>query len=283
MQFKKSYFFQIHIAVLLFGGAGLFGKLIEISAGGIVLGRAGLAALFLLFFQLLKKQKIRLHTTKDFFIFCFLGLTLAFHWTAFFESIQQSTVAIGVLTFSTFPVFTSFLEPILYKQAFKVKDVLLAGVALLGVALILPSFDFSHQYTTGVLWGIASGASFAVITLGSKKMMSKYSSNNVSFFQNTIAALILSVFFCEDIAHGTHQDWIFLVILGIVFTGIAHTLFINSMKGMKAHTASLIACLEPFYGIIMAWIILNEIPTLRMLAGGILILTVATYASLAEQ
>ena len=36
-----------------------------------------------------------------------LGIILAVHWTTFFYSIQLSTVAIGLLTFSTFPIFAT--------------------------------------------------------------------------------------------------------------------------------------------------------------------------------
>ncbi|MGO1368980.1 MAG: EamA family transporter, partial [Senegalia sp. (in: firmicutes)] len=66
----------------------------------------------------------------------------------------------------------------------------------------------------------------------------------------------------------------------IVFTGISHTLFISGLKNIKAQTASIIASLEPVYGIIATVILLNEIPTLREVMGGIVILTMATYSTL---
>ena len=146
----------------------------------------------------------------------------------------------------------------------------------------MPSFDLKDDYTIGALWGIGSGASFAVLALTSRRMTKTYSSNTVSFYQNFIAALILSPFFFTDIMDGSQHDWIYLIVLGVVFTGVAHTLFINSMKGMKAQIASLITCLEPLYAIILAWMILNEIPTFRMSGGGLLILAVAIYATLSN-
>ena len=114
-------------------------------------------------------------------------------------------------------------------------------------------------------------------------MVAQYSSNSVSFYQNGIAAVILAPFFTQSILEGTTSDWGYLLLLGIIFTGIAHTLFINSMKSLKAQTASLIASLEPVYGIILAWIILHEIPTLKMLLGGALILGVAFYATVRKE
>jgi drug/metabolite transporter (DMT)-like permease len=292
---KTRAYLSVHLAVFLFGGAGLFGKLIDLSSGAIVLGRAFLGAFFVfLFSQILdwstqKKatapksnsrsfQQFQPKSIKDLLVFTLLGAILAFHWIAFFEAIQRSNVTIGVLTFSTFPIFTTLLEPSFNKEKLQFQDLLLAFIAFLGVTLVLPSLSFDNNYTQGALWGVASGASFAVLTLLSKRMIEGYTSNCVSFYQNGIAALLLMPFFALDIFAGTGKDWIYLLLLGLIFTAIAHTLFINSMKDIKAKTASLIASLEPLYAIILAGFFLGEVPTIKMYLGGFVILGVAFYA-----
>lgn len=285
---KNAAYLKIHLAVFLFGGAGLFGKLIHLSSGGIVLGRAFLGAFFIFLFSVLTTHKQQLNSTRvvqqfipkslqDVLSFGYLGIVLAFHWVAFFEAIQCSNVAIGVLTFSTFPIFTTLLEPFFTKESLQLEDLLLAIIALIGVAFVLPNFKFSDHYTQGALWGVASGASFAILTLLSKRMIKGYTSNAVSFYQNGIAALILMPFFACDIFRGTEKDWLYLILLGLIFTAVAHTLFISSMHILKAKTASLIASLEPLYAILLAWLFLGETPTFKMFFGGGIILTVAFY------
>ncbi|MFR6714479.1 MAG: EamA family transporter [Dorea longicatena] len=44
------------------------------------------------------------------------GVVMAIHWSSFFQSIQTSSVAIGTITFSTFPLFLTFLEPLLFHE-----------------------------------------------------------------------------------------------------------------------------------------------------------------------
>ncbi|MDC0231442.1 EamA family transporter, partial [Aureispira] len=124
----NKHYLQIHLAVLLFGGAGIFGKLIQISSGGIVLGRAFWGAFFILLIKNSFNDSFIPKTSKDLFIFCLLGVILAFHWVAFFEAIQLSSVAIGVLTFSTFPIFTSLLEPFADKEKFRVSNLILSVI-----------------------------------------------------------------------------------------------------------------------------------------------------------
>jgi drug/metabolite transporter (DMT)-like permease len=58
---------------------------------------------------------------------------------------------------------------------------------------------------------------------------------------------------------------------------VAHALFIAGLRGVRARTASLIACLEPVYGIVFAAILLGETPSLRTIAGGLAVLGAAFY------
>ena len=58
----------------------------------------------------------------------------------------------------------------------------------------------------------------------------------------------------------TPSDAGLLLVLGVACTGVAHTLFIASMQRVSAHTASVVAALEPVYGIALAVALLHEIP-----------------------
>ena len=68
--------------------------------------------------------------------------------------------------------------------------------------------------------------------------------------------------------------------MGIVFTGIAHTLFINSLKNIKTQTAGIISSLEPLYGILLSIFFLNEIPSIKEIVGGIIILGTVFYSTM---
>ena len=70
-----------------------------------------------------------------------------------------------------------------------------------------------------------------------------------------------------------------LVVLGVVCTALAHTLFIRSLRVLSAHTASIVATLEPVYGIALAFLLLGEMPSARTLAGGALIVGAALLAT----
>jgi drug/metabolite transporter (DMT)-like permease len=77
----------------------------------------------------------------------------------------------------------------------------------------------------------------------------------------------------------TPRDVALVLILGVFCTALAHTLFIASMRRMSAQTASIVSILEPVYGIALAALLLGEVPGLRTLIGGGLIVSAAALAT----
>ena len=75
--------------------------------------------------------------------------------------------------------------------------------------------------------------------------------------------------------------WLVLpaAVLGVVFTAGAHTLFIEGLRSVRAQTAAVISSLEPVYGIVLAALFLGEVPAVRTLAGGLVILAAALAAT----
>jgi len=271
---------KIHLAVLLFGMAGLFGRILIISATTIVFGRVFFASLALLFILKIRHVKLHIELKADKLLTVSLGVLLAFHWIAFFKAIQLSNVAIGLLTFSTFPVFTVLLEPFFFIKRFSIIDLIWALLALAGIYLIIPEFNFADQSFWGAMWGILSGLSFSFLSLFNKRLVIKNEALKIAFWQDLTACLILFFPALAEIRLLTISEMASLLLLGTVFTAVAHTLFISGMKTVSAAKASIIATLEPVYGIILAFFLLAEVPGYKVLLGGGLILSAVVLAGI---
>ena len=260
---------DIHLAVLLFGFSGLFGKFLLCSPVLIVFGRTVFASLFLLPFFFFPGNNISAPRV----MFMLQGALLALHWCTFFISIQISTVAMGLLTFSTFPVFVTFMEPFFFKERLGVKNCVVALVVFVGLVMVIPSFDLSREPVKGALWGVTSGFTFALLGLVNRKNVKTIPPLTVSFYQNVFAALFLIpwVVFL-DIDFPTPREIFLLILLGGLCTALSHFLFIKSLVYIKTRTAGIITALEPLYGILLAMIFLGEVPGMRTVAGGLVII-----------
>ena len=274
----KQAYTALHSAVLLFALSGLFAKWLNMPAITIVIGRSFFAVIALLLFILvLKKQQLTL-TGKATVALLLTGLVLAFHWTSFFYAIQVSSVAIGLITFATFPVFVSFLEPIFFKESFQWQSLIQALLTIVGIGLILPLDNFNAEVTSGVVWGISSALSFALLTTLNRKFVKNISAKQVALYQNAFACLLLLPYlFFNPISISVEQLSI-LVLLGVVFTAFAHSLFNYALKKVKAQTASIAVSLEPIYGIIAAYFLLNENINLMMFFGGTIVILTNVWA-----
>lgn len=274
---------QIHIAVLLAGGAGLFAKLLPVSATELTAGRTVFGSVALLVFTLATKQRLLLNSLKDFGALAASGCILALHWYSFFHSIQVSTVAIGLLAFSIFPLFTTFLEPLVFGEKLRGPDVVTALIVTAGLILVTPSFDVSNHLTQGLLWGILSAFAYAVLSLISRSYANRYPSAAVSFYQQAFAALSTLPFALQAEGSISGSDWIFLIVLGVVFTALGQGLVVASLRHLRAQTTSIVFGLEPVYGIALAWLLIGEIPAMNTVIGGSLICGAVLCASLTHR
>jgi len=268
----NRYTFQVHIAVLLFGMTGIFGKLLPLHPLIIVLGRVVFSFIFVGIWMGYKNETFKLSNKKDLRDLIIMGIVLAVHWTTFFWSIQLSNVAIGLLTFSTFPIFVTFFSALIFKTKINSKEVVYAILIIIGILIIVPLKDIFSATVLGAVVGTISGAIYAIFTIYNEILSKKMSSRSIAFYEQLSASIFLlpSFFVIQPVF--TIRDILLLLLLGTVFTGIAHTLLLNGLKGISAYFASIITMLEPIYSIVLAYIILGESINLSVVIGGSIIL-----------
>ena len=262
-----------HLAVLFFGLAGVLGKLTTLPATGIVLGRASFAGFALAGLLAVRRAPLLPRRLADLPALAITGAVLALHWTAFFQAVRLSSVAVALLSFSTFPLFTTALEPIVLRERPRRVEVLAALLIVPGMYLVVPTFDLNNTTTLGAAWGLLAGFTFAVLSIWNRRLTRSHPSPLNSLYQDGVAAIVLlpALWFARP-AHGiSAADVALLLVLGVVCTALAHTLFIEGMRTLTAQTASVIAALEPVWGILFALLLLGEVPTARTLMGGVLV------------
>ena len=270
----------LHIGALMFGLTGVFGKLAAASAAVIVLGRAGFAVIALAGFAALSRRtRWYSLTLKDARSLLISGGLLAAHWVSFFVAVKVAGVAIATLGFASFPAFTVLLEGLIFRERIRFNEGVLVMLVSVGLILVTPSFDLASQATEGLLWAIASGLTFALLSLNNRANAGRVPAVQAAMWQNAVVALCLLPFAAPQLSSVRPLDWLWIGLLGVLCTGVAHSLFVASLAVIKARTAAVVFALEPVYGITLAWLLFHETPTLRMLLGGALIIIAIVVSS----
>ena len=271
----------VHSAVLIFGLTALFSKLISLTALEITLFRSIFAALIIALLFLWQRTSLFLNNTKDYGIVILLGVLLAIHWVTYFHAMQVSSIAVGVIALYTFPIITVFLEPLFHGENPHIKDIISALAVLIGIYLLVPEFSLSNETTQGLLWGIFSAFFFALRNIVQGHYFKGYTARHSLFYQTLITFFVLLPFSHGVIPEVTNAQWGQLLVLGLFFTALPHTLFAFSLMNLKAKTVSLVACVQVVYATIFAALVLSEWPQLSTIIGGGIVVSAAMYESYA--
>ena len=271
---------QLHISALLLGGTALFSKLLSYSAIDIISYRALICGILVLAIAIKFKHKILIPNRFHLILMLVCSLLFTVHWTAYFHSMQVSSVAVGIVSMFTFPVITVFIEPLIKKTKLHLIDILMAGLVLFGVSLIVPEYSLQNSITAGVFFGVLSGFAVALRNVIVSQWLNGYSAFTIMSYHALISAFVLLPFASVSFGDIATYDWLLLVLLGTVFTAIPHTQKTYALLHHSAKTVSMIISLQVVYASFFAFVLLNERVEMETLIGGSLILFAAVFESI---
>jgi len=272
----------LYTAIFLLATNGLFSKLIPLDATSLTQLRSVFAGITLLVICKAIRRPLRLGSTKHYLGVYGIGIIMGLHWVTLYQAMQVSTVAIGMLSLFTFPMITVLIEPFFSKKSLRKLDIVSACLVFTGMLLMISdSLDKPDSpIMQGVFWGVISAILFSLRNIVQKYRFADIPSDKLMLHQ-VIAISIMLVAFIDfsAIQHTSNSTWLKLIILGIFTTAGAHTLLVLSLKRLPAKSVAMISCLQPLIATLLAWLFIDEIPTLSVIFGGTVILMVALYES----
>ena len=270
--------FQLNIAVLIISTSGALGRFIELPVPIIIALRTCLGSVPLILFCKYKKLSFKIQK-KDRFTILVSSILMGTHWITYFISLKLSSVAIGMLSVFTYPVITSFLEPLMLNNKFKKSNLFLGLMVIVGIYFLVPEFDLENNHFKAIGFGVFSAFCYSIRNIFMKKKANEYEGSILMAYQLIIVSVLLSpVFFIYDMT-GLKDSIPAILILAFLTTATGHTLFIYSFRNFTISTASIISSIQPVYGIIIGMIVLGEFPILNTIFGGFLILGTVIFES----
>ncbi len=279
----KRSLISLHFTVILLGGTGLFSQLVPLGATDITLIRSVFACVALMAFLRLTGETLFLDRRRDYTIAIGLGVLMAMHWVTYFAAMQFSSVSVGMIAMFTFPVITVLIEPFFERITLVWQDLVSALIVVAGIALMVPEISLDNDVTLGVAVGVFSAFLYAIRNLTHRNHFSHYSGAKAMAWQTLIVSICVVPFGSVAVVQASPHTWALLVLLGTVFTALPHALIAACLRHLRAKTFSLIACMQPLYGVILAVLLLNETPNWQTLLGGLMITSASIYETLNAQ
>jgi len=257
---KRIAYFQLHIAVILYGLTAILGDLISISAVSLVWWRVLITSLSLIFFINYGKSLFKLDKGLALKFFG-IGAIIAVHWITFYGAIKLSNASIVLAAMATTSLFTSIVEPIVTGKSFQKLELILGLLVIPPMLLIANNIEFNMM--DGLLVGLLSAFLAAVFASFNKLLVDKASPYEISFLEMFSAFIVISCVlpFLDQKAVSfwpQGSDWLYLIILSLLCTTLAFVISMMALKKVSAFDANLVVNLEPVYGIFLAILILKE-------------------------
>jgi drug/metabolite transporter (DMT)-like permease len=273
---KKAYI-KLHIALILAGFTGIFGRLITLNEGLLSWYRMLISGIVILIF-LKSSGKQRFISSPGKLKIAVAGSILGLHWLFFYGSIKYSNISVGVVCFALTSFFNAILAPAINKKRLSVQELLLSGLTLCGIGLI---FGMDASYRTGILLGVVSSIFGALYTIFNERLTKVYKSETIILYQMLGGflglTLLMPLFLAISPASSllpSLADFGWLLVLSILCTVVMYLFIIDALRVISSFTVSLTFNLEPLYTILLAILIYHENKSLSIgfYAGCMLIL-----------
>lgn len=279
---KNNSLLQLNIGLLFISTSAVLGRYITVDSTVATWWRCPIAALALFIFCYVAKISVKFDSAanRNWTVLC--GLLLGVHWVTYFYSLDYSNAAIALLTLYTFPAMSALLEPLMSEEKYKLSDIILAIIALVGVGVINPDFNLSSNYSIAIGLGLISALTYAVRNILIKKPAKTNHASSLMFYQVIAVGVLLSPSLFLLDTSGWQEQIGSLIALALLTTALGHSLFVMSLKELSATTASLLSNIVPIYALLWAYLFLGEVPAIRTIIGGLIILSTVLFKTIID-
>jgi drug/metabolite transporter (DMT)-like permease len=269
---------QFILSMIIFGTIGLVVRYIDLSSSERALLSSFLGCLFLLLVFFMVKKKISWNLVKSNVLFLILsGIALGGNWIFLYQSFDYTTIANATLGYYFAPVFVMILSPFVLREQLSIKKIVCICVAIISMLMIVGEGVSASRSDDilGLSFGIIAAAFYAALLFLNKfiKDMGKLELTIIQLGTTTLL-LMPYVFLTEGfgIFEVSSSSIPFILILGIINTGIGFLLFFSGMEKLKAQSIAMLSYVDPFIAILISAIILQEQMTIVQMLGGVLLL-----------
>ena len=287
------------VSAVSFGMSGALARgLIETdwSAGAMTLVRVGLAAVALTPFGVAAlRGRWGLLRRNAGLLLAYGAIAVAGAQFCYFSAVQHMQVGPAILIEFTAPAVVVAYLWLRHGQRPGRMTLAGAGLAALGLVLVLDLVSGADLSLPGVLWALAAMVGCATYFIISADEDNGLPPLVLAWSGLVVGALVLALLGIVGVlpmrastASPSYADvevawWVPLVLLGLVTAALAYVAGISAGRRLGSRLASFVALLEVVASVMWAWLLLHELPAAAQLVGGLLILAGVVAVKLGER
>ena len=199
--------------------------------------------------------------------------------TLFFViAIELTSIASALFIISTSPIFAAIISRIFLNEKITYRMIFTIFGALLGIGVIsLGSINSESIFAIGDIAALGAAMCLA-ISLTAARSASNFSMIPAVGVSSLLTSLC--IFYFIEPFNLLYSDWVFILILGVIFVPIATCLIATGPRYITSAEVSLLLLLEATLAPILAWFILSEFPGFETILGGVIVISVLVFSNI---
>jgi drug/metabolite transporter (DMT)-like permease len=253
-------------AAVLWSTGGLFIKWVKLGGLELSFWRSLFAIFTVAFFT--RREGFRLNRLT-----AVASVLYAVLLILFVSATKATTAANAIFLQYTSSVYLLILEPLIYKEKFRSRDLVTVLLCVGGMSLFFMG-QVRTQDVKGNIFALLSGLCFAMYFLLLRHPRARQVNRASSvIYGNTLAVILTAPWGLAALSVMTRLDLIGAIYLGVVQLGISYTLFTVGMaRGVRSLDAGIVCYVEPLLNPLWVFLILGEKPSAWALMGGAIII-----------
>ncbi|WFF07480.1 EamA family transporter [Micromonospora sp. WMMD1076] len=276
------------LSAITFATSGTFARPLitgEWSAVAVVIARVGIAALVLAVPAVLAlrgRWTVLRRNAGSVVLFGLLGVATA--QACFFNAVRYLPVGVALLLEYLGIVLVVGWMWLVHGQRPRLLTVAGSVIALCGLVLVLDLTGAGRLDPVGVLWGLGAGVGLAGYFVIAGRIDAGLPSVVMASGGMAVGALALLLLGglgalplaagTADVTFGGHRvSWLVPIAgLSLIAAVVAYLAGVAGTRLLGARLSSFVGLTEVMFAVLIAWLVLDELPSLIQLAGGVLIL-----------
>lgn len=266
---------QMSLAMIISGSIGAFVLLSGLPVTDVVFWRCLIGALTLLVFIVLSRQPFSRLTRFTLALAVIGGAALVVNWLLLFAAYLRISIGMATVVYNTQSFMLVLMGMVLGERVSAAKWgwLLLAfgGVVILLSSELMPAHE--EGLTTGVLLALGAAFFYALTAIIARKLH-PLPAQHIAFIQVLVGVVMLL-----PLVHAPELTasfpWRYLLILGIVHTGIMYQLLYSAIQKLPTPVTGSLSFIYPLVAMVVDYLVFHHALSAVQLLGGMLILFAA--------
>jgi len=211
------------------------------------------------------------------------GAAIVINWVLLFAAYSRASISMATAVYNTQPFMLVALGALVFRERISPSTVVWLVVAFIGLVFVVrvePAvLAVPGQYLVGVAYAVGAAAMYAVSSIITKRLKGT-PPHLIALIQVSLGVLMLAPFVRFDALPTNAVQWLELVVLGIVNTGLMYVLLYGAIQKLPTSMTGALSFIYPVVAIIVDRVAFGQTLAWIQVLGALLILLAAAGVNL---